>query len=137
MYKTIMVPVDLEHADRLDKALSTASDLARHYDAEICYVGVAASTPGRVAHSPEEFAEKLDAFGRGEAEKRGHRARSRAVISHDPAADVDHKLAEAVHETGADLVVMASHVPGVADAIWPSHGGRLASHADVSVFVVR
>lgn len=137
MYKTIMVPVDLEHAERLDKALRTASDLARHYDAEVCYVGVAAATPGRIAHTPEEFARKLDAFGRSEAQKGGHRATSKAVISHDPAADVDSKLAGAVHETGADLVVMASHVPGVADAIWPSHGGRLASHADVSVFVVR
>jgi nucleotide-binding universal stress UspA family protein len=137
MYKTIMVPVDLEHADRIGKALRTASDLARHYDAEVCYVGVAAATPGRVAHGPEEFARKLDAFGRAEGEKGGHRARSKAVISHDPAADVDHKLADAVRETGADLVVMASHVPGVADAIWPSHGGRLASHAEVSVFVVR
>jgi nucleotide-binding universal stress UspA family protein len=137
MYKTIMVPVDLEHAERLGKALGVASDLARHYGAEVCYVGVAAATPGRVAHTPEEFAEKLEAFGRGEAGRGGHSATSKAVISHDPAADIDRKLAEAVRETGADLVVMASHVPGVTDAVWPSHGGRLAAHAEVSVFVVR
>ncbi len=81
--------------------------------------------------------QKLDAFGRGEAEKHGHRATTKAVISHDPSIDLDRKLAEAVRDTGADLVVMASHVPGVVDAIWPSHGGRLAAHAEVSVFVVR
>jgi len=137
MYKTIMVPVDLEHAERLDKALRTAADLAGHYGATACYVAVTAATPGRVAHNPAEFAQKLESFGRNQAERHGHNATTRALLSHDPAADLDHKLVEAAHETGADLVVMASHIPGIADAIWPSHGGRLASHADVSVFVVR
>lgn len=137
MYKTIMVPVDLEHAERLDKALRTAADLARHYGATACYLAIATATPGPVAHNPAEFARKLEDFGRDQASKYGHSVTTRALISHDPAADLDHKLVEAVHETGADLVVMASHIPGIADAIWPSHGGRLASHADVSVFVVR
>lgn len=137
MYKTIMVPVDLEHADRLGKALNTAADLAGHYGSTICYVGVTAATPGRVAHNPQEFEDKLADFARAQAGRHGHAATSRALVSHDPAADLDRKLDEAVRETGADLVVMASHIPGVADAIWPSHGGRLASHAEVSVFVVR
>jgi len=42
-----------------------------------------------------------------------------------------------VEEAGADLVVMASHVPNVTDYIWPSHGGWVAEHSDASVFVVR
>lgn len=132
-----MVPVDLEHAERLEKALGTAADLAGHFGATACYVAVAASTPGRLAHTPEEFARKLDAFAKGQAAKHGHKATSKALISHDPAVELDHKLLEAARETGADLVVMASHIPGIVDAIWPSHGGRLASHAGVSVFLVR
>lgn len=137
MFKTIMVPVDLEHADRLGKALRAAADLANQYGATACYVGVAAATPGRLAHSPEEFGQKLEAFAGEQAAEHGHSATSKALISHDPAVDLDRKLHAAVHETGADLVVMASHIPGIADAIWPSHGGRLASHSDVSVFLVR
>lgn len=137
MFRTIMVPVDLEHADRIDKALRTAADLAVHYGSTVCYVGVAAATPGRIAHDPQEFAAKLEKFARAEAGKHGHDATSRALISHDPAADLDRTLVEAVRDTGADLVVVASHVPGVADAVWPSHGGRLASHSDASVLVVR
>ncbi len=137
MFQTIMVPVDLEHAGRLEKALQLAAELAGHYNATACYVGVAAATPGRLAHTPEEFALKLDEFARGQAAKHGHQATSKALISHDPAVDLDRKLEEAVREIGADLIVMASHIPGVADAIWPSHGGRLASHAGVSVFLVR
>jgi nucleotide-binding universal stress UspA family protein len=59
------------------------------------------------------------------------------VVSHDPTVDVDDALMKAVSETGADLVVMASHVPGLADYIWPSNGGKLAAHSSASVFVVR
>ena len=39
--------------------------------------------------------------------------------------------------TLADLVVMASHIPNVADHFWPSNGGSIASRADVSVMLVR
>jgi nucleotide-binding universal stress UspA family protein len=137
MFKTIMVPVDLEHAERLGKALQVAADPAGHYGATACYVGVAAATPGRVAHTPEEFARKLDAFAQDQAAKHVHKATSKALTSHDPAVELDRKLEAAVHEVGADLVVMASHIPGIADATWPSNGGRLASHTDVSVFLVR
>ena len=38
---------------------------------------------------------------------------------------------------GADLVIMASHVPGMLEHIFSSHGGYIAQHAKVSVFVVR
>ena len=84
-------------------------------------------------------------FGRAAAEggnvtpgNRGSRAEARRPRETPGVPSPWHtRTVEAVHETGADLVVMASHIPGIADAIWPSHGGRLASHADVSVFVVR
>ena len=40
MFKKIMVPVDLAHLPALQKALDVAADMARHYDAALCYVGV-------------------------------------------------------------------------------------------------
>ena len=59
------------------------------------------------------------------------------MISHDPAIDLDDTLMKAQHETGADLVVMQSHVPNITDYVWPSNGGTMATHSDASVFVVR
>ena len=59
------------------------------------------------------------------------------MVSHDPAVDLDDALVKAVHETKSDLVVMATHIPNVADHVWPSNGGRLATHTDASVFLVR
>ena len=69
MYSKIMVPVDLTHVERLDKAIATATDLAKHYDIPLCFVGVTAETPTEVAHTPAEFAERLAAFGAAHAKR--------------------------------------------------------------------
>lgn len=137
MYKQILVPVDLTHAEHLEKALQTAADLAKHYGSPVCYVGVTPETPSPVAHNPSEYAQKLEAFANEQAQKHGHQASAKAYASHDPAVDIDDTLMKAIREVGADLVVMQSHVPNVTDYIWPSHGGSVASHSDASVFVVR
>lgn len=137
MYKQIMIPVDLTHIEHLEKALKTAADLAQHYGSPVVYVGVTPETPSPVAHNPTEFAQKLEAFAQDQASKHGHEAAAKAYASHDPAIDINDTLLRAINETGADLVVMQSHIPNVTDYIWPSHGGSVASHADVSVFLVR
>ncbi len=132
-----MVPVDLRHTERLGHALATAADLARHYGAETCYVAVTAPEPSALGHSPAEVGDRLKAFGAAEARQHGHRATTHLVVSADPAIDLDKKLHAAVAETGADLVVMASHIPNVTDYIWASHGGTLALHTQASVMLVR
>ena len=137
MYKTIMIPVDLEHADQLEKALSIGADLAEHYGAELVAVGVTASAPGAAAHNPAEYAAKLDAFAADQTVAHGVGFKAKAMVSHDPAVDLDATLQKAGSEIGADLVVMASHVPGFIDYIFSSRAGYLAAHADISVFVVR
>ena len=137
MYKKIMVPVDLAHAERLKKALGTAADLSRHYGIPVCYVGVAPNTPGPIAHNLAEFAQKLEAFGAEQVAAHGHEATTKAYASHDPTTDLDDTLLKAVEQTGSDLVVMASHIPDIVDYVWPSNGGKIASHSDASVFVVR
>ena len=137
MYRKIVVPVDLAHAETLEKALSVSADLARHYHAELHYVGVTASTPGAIAHNPEEFAAKLQAFAAEQGAARGVDIIADAVTSPDPVRDLDDTLRRTVDELGADLVVMGSHVPGFAEHIFASNAGYLANHASVSVLVVR
>ncbi len=137
MYAKIMVPVDLRHLDMLSKATQTAGDLSKHYGAPVTYVAVTAMTPSDVAHTPAEFQSKLDAFVAEEVRRHGHEATARMMVSHDPTADLDDTILKAIRETGADLVVMATHLPATADLIWPSNGGTIATHAEVSVFLVR
>jgi nucleotide-binding universal stress UspA family protein len=137
VYKKIMIPIDLEHVEQLGKALETAADLANNYNIVACYVGVTAPSPSAIAANPKEFATKLEEFARRQSAAHGHATEARAYTSHDPASDLDDTLLKAVDDVGADLVVMASHIPNLIDYIWPSNGGKIASHAAASVFVVR
>lgn len=137
MFKKIMVPIDLAHVDKLGASLQAAADLANHYGATCTYVGVTAPAPSSVAHTPEEFAAKLDSFAQEQSKKHGHRADGHAMVSHDPTIDIDDTLLKAEGETDADLVVMATHVPGIAEMFLPNHGGHLATHSKISVFLVR
>jgi nucleotide-binding universal stress UspA family protein len=137
VFKKIMTPVDLAHQDHLEKALQCTADLAKHYGAEVVFVGVTASTPSAMAHNPAEYAQKLDAFVEAQSAKHGISGSSLPIVSHDPTTDVDDALLKATRDTGADLVVMASHLPSVFDYIWPSNGGKIAEHAKCSVFVIR
>lgn len=137
MYKKIMVPVDLAHLSALEQSLQVAADIARHYQAEVCYVSVTANTPGAVARTPAEYERKLADFAEQQARAHGQPTSSRVFISHDPVADLDEILVGAVGEVGADLILMATHLPRRLDAIMPSNGGKVATHTNVSVFLVR
>ena len=132
-----MVPVDLAHIEKLDKALATARDLAKYYRIPVCFVGATAEVPTEVAHTPSEYKERLEAFGARQAEQHGLEVTTAAYPSHDPAVDLNRTLITAAKENGADLIVMASHIPGLADHVFASHAAAVASYADVSVFVVR
>lgn len=137
MYRKVIFPVDLSHIDHLTKALSTAADLAKHYGAEICYVGVTGTAPAPGAHSPTEYAEKLATFAADQGAAHGVNASSKACTSPDPSIDTDKTLMTAIKELGGDLVVMQTHAPNALDYIWAGHGDTIAKHADISVLLVR
>eukprot|EP00752_Nemacystus_decipiens_P013198 g11687.t1 len=137
LYARIVAPIDLGHPDRMEKALDTAADLARRYEIPLTLIGVTAPQPGAVAHTRAEYAEKLAAFARSEGAKRGVTMESRAVTTPDPVRDLNDALTREAETLGADLIVMASHVPGVREHFLSSNAGYVASHSPVSVFVVR
>ena len=137
MFAKILVPVDLGHLDRLGKALTVAAAEARVHGARVIYMGVTEETPGAVARTPEEYGEKLAAFAAKQASEHGIEAEAMPIMSIDPAAEINKLILKAVKDSGADLVVMASHPPRMLDWILPSHGGHVAEHADVSVFIIR
>ncbi|WP_192035185.1 universal stress protein [Halomonas sp. YLGW01] len=137
MFKKIMVPVDLAHQEILKPSLDLAADLAKLYQADTCYISVTATTPGSVARTPEEYARKLEAFAQEQGRLHGQDVSSRVVTSPDPIADMDDAIIQAIHDTGADLVVMATHLPHRIDAVMPSNGDKVAAHTDISVFLVR
>ncbi|KPQ26134.1 MAG: universal stress protein family protein [Halomonas sp. HL-48] len=137
MFNNIMVPVDLAHLDTLEPSLSIVADMAKQYDARITYVSVTANTPTSVARTPQEYEQKLDAFAQERHQVHGQPVGIKVYSSTDPIANVDDLLVKAIDEIGADLVIMATHLPRHLDIVMPSHGGKVATHTDASVFLLR
>jgi universal stress protein F len=139
MYRRIMVPVDLQHVDKMDKALTTATDLAQRYDAEVWYVAVSGKVPNRVAKSPEAFAAELERYAAERGAELGIDARAKSFSSVDVTVELDDILIAAAGDIDADLIVMASHIPGVPDRLHliSSNAAYIVRHSSVSVFVVR
>ncbi|NNE63222.1 MAG: universal stress protein [Gammaproteobacteria bacterium] len=137
MYKKIMVPVDLSHADTVEKSIKTARDLSKIYDSEIYLVGVTATAPGSVAHDPAEYEQKLKKFAADHSSNLGCTMIPKVVICNDPAVELDEALEKCGREINVDLVVMASHVPGFMDHLFHSKAGHLAMDSKISVFIVR
>ncbi|WP_297768292.1 universal stress protein [uncultured Roseovarius sp.] len=137
MFSTIMVPVDLVHKDTLDKALDVAGDIAKRHGATIKVVSVGGELPNELGHNAGEFTETVKKFADRLRDKYGVNVEAETIISHDPEVETTSALMKAIDETGTDLVIMASHVPGILEHIFSSHGGYIAQHAKVSVFVVR
>jgi nucleotide-binding universal stress UspA family protein len=137
MVQSIMVPVDLAHKGQLGAAVAAAVQLAKADRAKLTLAGVTGSAPGEAARSPAEFARKLAEFAAEVSDQAGIPVASRPLVDVDVAADLGGLLIKAAEDTGVDLIVMASHVPGVMEHIFASNAGYVASHAKCSVYVVR
>jgi nucleotide-binding universal stress UspA family protein len=139
MYHKILVPVDLAHTEKMPKALNTAIDIAKHYNATLCYIAVTNTAPSAAAHNTGELAEKLDTFAQEQGKSHGIVTDSKVISTPDTAVELEKRLLEAIKETGVDLVIMASHPPGIGDKlhILHSNSANIVKHSDVSVFVVR
>lgn len=137
MFTKIMVPVDLAHPDQMERALAVAADLATRHGADAVLVGVTQSAPTEIAPSPEAFAEKLSAYAAERSGAHGTTFGSQAEVSHDIRIDLDAALERAAEALGADLIVMASHKPGLAEHVFASNAGHMAAHSSRSVLVVR
>lgn len=137
MFNKIMVPVDLAHLKVIEPSLQAAADMARFYQAEVCYVGVTAVTPGSVARTPEQYAQKLEAFAQERGKIHGQPVSSKTISRVDPTADLVDTLVATIETLDADLVVMPTHTPGYLDAVIPAHGSQVASRTDASIFLVR
>lgn len=139
MYQRILVPVDLQHVDKMGKALDTAAELARRWQAELWYVAVTGKVPNRVAKSPEAYAAELERFAGDQGRALGLEIHSRTISSVDVTVELDDTLIQAARDIDADLIVMPSHIPGVPDRLHlvSSNAAYIVRHSAMSVFVVR
>ena len=137
MINKIMVPVDLAHKDDLENAISQAGQISKLNSATIHSVGVTSSAPTEVAKTPDSYGAKLKAFAKEVSDKTGCPVEPISLVDVDVTADLGHVLLDKSDELKVDLIVMASHVPGLMEHVIASNAGYVASHAKCSVYVVR
>ncbi len=136
MYKTIIVPIDLTHAEQGKPMLEVAKSLGDK-GAKVVLINVVEDVPARVtAELPAGAHEKIIEHAKTElkAMAAGAGADAEAVVrdGHPPTAIIG--LAE---ELEADLIIVASHRPGWQDYLLGSTAARVVRHAQCSVLVVR
>lgn len=136
MYNNTIVPVDLGHTKKLIRALETIVNLSWHYWIKITFVGITSHVPRFFAHLPKNYQAKLGEPAKNQVNRHTIETATHLAISHDPSGDLDTALLKAVGEISADLIVMQSHIPVLAEHLWPSNGGKIARQAKCSVMVV-
>lgn len=137
MYNVILVPVDLRIMPEIEKSIAVAADLGRHYGASVTLLSISGTGPNIVADGPEIYAKKIEEYATVKGAKYDFTFDHRHIASLDPSAELQRRIQEVADEIGADLVVMASHQPGILDYLWPANATSFAAHTPLSVMVVR
>lgn len=137
MYRRILIPVDMNQREKLDRALATAAHLAHSFDAEAIILAVTGKKPHDGSPDISTFEQRVSDFAQAKGEAHGVTFQTQVAVTVDPYSDLNKQIYKACDELDADLIVLASHVPGIKEYILPSTAGAIAKHSDRSVFVVR
>jgi len=136
MYSTIIVPIDLSQETKGRSILDRAMRLGGE-DARIVVVNVLEELPGYVAI---ELPAGLVEQSRKDAEEKLRTIAAEAGVKAEIVVRVGHpgnQILELAEETKADLIIVASHRPGLQDYFIGSTAGRVVRHANCSVLVTR
>ena len=136
MYKKILVPVDISHKERARAMIEAAKNVAGD-GTNITLFNVVEDVPSYVmVQLPESTLEEAKANAREELDAIAAAAGVKADVEIRRGRAHSVILAYAA-ETGADLIVVASHQPGVQDFLLGSTAARVVRHASCSVLVIR
>jgi universal stress protein F len=136
LYKKILVPIDLSHAEKASAMIDIAKSLAGD-NLRLVLVNVVEDIPnyvsidmpsGIVESQVKAAAEELHVF----AEKSGIEA-AVEVRNGQPASEI--LLVAKDHDV--DLIIIASHRPGLQDYFLGSTAARVVRHAQCPVLVER
>ena len=139
MIKTILVPIDLAKTESGAAALDLACDMAEKYGSKLVLLHVVEKVPAFIqaqlpagAHDKvlKDAGTRLAAF----AAEQGLSGNAEVLTREgNPATEI----LEFANEAGTDMIVIASHDPGLADYLLGSVAARVVRHAHCSVLVVR
>jgi len=140
MFKKILVPIDVSQSDSGEAGLKAAAELANKTGAKLILLHVTGDIPNLVANQlPSNYTETMEASSAKTldelASKHGLASGSYEIqASHGQIYD---RIIEVAEKGAIDLIVIASHQPGLADYLLGSTAAKVVRHAHCSVLVVR
>lgn len=139
MYRSILVPVDLDEPTSWHKAVPTALALAASFDASLALVTVVPdwNLILEAQRSPLAYGEFLDIARTRLAALAQTVEAAHPIACHVESGSVYGGILAAAERIGADLVVLSSHRPQMKDYLLGANASRVVRHARCSVFVVR
>ncbi|MBU0726324.1 MAG: universal stress protein [Alphaproteobacteria bacterium] len=136
MFKHILVPIDLAQAEKAQAMLDRARLLADQ-GARITVVHVVKDLPSYVrAELPQGLVEKNTRLARQDIEKLVQESGTVAGIEICE-GDAAQEILALADSSKADLILIASHKPGLQDYLLGSTAARVVRHASCSVLVLR
>ena len=139
MFRKILVPIDAAQTEAGIAALKLAGDVAKIRGGKITVLNVSESIPSFVdAHIPAD----VRARGRQQSEKMIHdvvtaRGDADAIETVFIEGHAARDILDYARDNSIDLIVVASHDPGIADYFLGSVAAHVVRHAHCSVLVAR
>jgi universal stress protein F len=138
MYKNILVPIDMAHKEQAGAMIRTAMAIAGD-DAKVTLLFVIPEVPpvlglqvpaGSAEKAKEDAEEQLQELASSNGAPQTTSVATAVGKPH-------HRILELAERQHVDLIVMASHQPGLADYLLGSVAANVVRHAKCSVHVMR
>lgn len=139
MIDTILVPVDVSTPENASKSLDLAGPIAKAHGSKMVLLYVVEPVPGYVAAQlPPDIQDKASATSmdvmKQIAKDKGLPDTTEMLIR---VGHPSSQILSCAEDAGADMIVIASHDPGLADYLIGSVAARVVRHAHCSVLVAR
>lgn len=136
MYKSILVPIDLAHVERSQPMIEVARKLGVE-GSSIMLLHVVEEVPSWIANElPDGILEKSRISAGSELKAMANAAVIQAKVE-IRSGHPHTTILNVADEAGVDLIIIASHKPGLQDYFLGSTAARVVRHARCSVLVVR
>ena len=139
MYKNVLIAIDVTQESSWHHALPVAIAQARASSAPLHVVAVAPGSPPQLPFLPADYGQKMlsHAKERLQAVLQDQIPEDIHCQQHVRQGSIYKEILSLAREVGADLIVMASHQPGIEDYLLGPNAARVVRHANCSVLVVR
>lgn len=137
MYENILIPIAFDHEHQGEDAIAAARLLRRDDASQITLLHIVEQLPNYIGSElPADLRRNASEGAKVELAKIAQNSGARAqchVLEGNPGMSI----VDFAENNGCDLIILASHKPGLADYFLGSTAARVVRHAPCAVHIMR